>query len=102
RRVPVYLERNASYFKLANLRPTLTLCNTNIRRLPMISDIQPAPASRHLGADDLATGLEEIRRSPKNAGTVQMIVARPQAEQRCILERAELSPQQGLTGDRWR
>ena len=68
----------------------------------MITDIQAATVPRHLDADELAAGLEEIRRSPKNAGTVQMIVARPQAEQRCILERAELSPQQGLTGDRWR
>lgn len=58
-------------------------------------------APRHLDADQLAAGLAEIRRSPKNDGTVALIVARPRTEQRLCLERAELSPEEGLAGDRW-
>jgi Uncharacterized protein conserved in bacteria len=53
-------------------------------------------------AEELAEGLAEICRAPKDNGTLEMIVARPQSEQRIVLERAELSSDDGLRGDRWR
>jgi MOSC domain len=67
----------------------------------MISNIRSITAPRHLDADELARGLAEIRRSPKDGGTVVMIVIRPAGEERICLEKGELSPEDGLHGDRW-
>jgi len=68
----------------------------------MIADIQSTVAPRHLTAEELAQGLAEVCLAPKDVGTLQLIVARPQSEQRLALESAELSPEHGLLGDRWR
>ena len=45
--------------------------------------------------------LEVIREAPSDEGTVQMIVARPQTNERETLDRCELHPGQGLVGDNW-
>ena len=65
------------------------------------------PASRaadpaHLTAAELDAGLEEIRRSPRDEGIVELIVRRPETEQREVLDEAELDPDHGLVGDNWR
>ena len=57
---------------------------------------------RHLTMEELEAGLDEIRRAPKDAGVLQLIVRRPQIEQREILEQGELDPLEGLVGDSWK
>ena len=56
----------------------------------------------HLGAEELAAGLAEIRDAPADAGTVQMIVRRPAEDEREVLEEARLTLEDGVAGDHWR
>jgi len=56
---------------------------------------------RHLKGPELEAGLEEIRRSPRDEGRLELIVCRPETETREILETAELSLETGLVGDNW-
>jgi hypothetical protein len=56
----------------------------------------------HRNAEELAAGLEVIRRSPATAGTVEMIVRRPAEDAREVVEAGELSPADGLAGDTWK
>ena len=56
---------------------------------------------KHLTKDELEAGLDEIRLSPKNEGLLELIVRRPEIEQREVLEEAELRVDQGLVGDNW-
>jgi hypothetical protein len=58
-------------------------------------------AVKHLTHDELAAGIAEIRRAPRNDGMLKLIVRRPQSEQREVLEQAELNVAQGLIGDNW-
>lgn len=57
---------------------------------------------RHLTTAELEAGLEEIRRSPKDAGTLELIVRRPRVDEREVLEEAELDTSVGLVGDSWK
>lgn len=52
--------------------------------------------------DTLEAGLAEIRRAPRGAGTVELIVRRPVPEEREVLHEALLDPVEGLVGDCWR
>jgi hypothetical protein len=45
--------------------------------------------------------LETVRRSPSDAGSVELIVRRPSVGEREVLGVAELDLEQGLVGDRW-
>lgn len=56
----------------------------------------------YLSRVELEAGLEHIRQSPKDLGAVQMIVRRPHVDEREILEEAELTLDDGLTGDNWK
>ena len=58
-------------------------------------------AARHLTWDELEAGLDEIRRAPKDAGELMMIVRRPAVGVRDVLEEGELDPVEGLVGDSW-
>jgi hypothetical protein len=49
----------------------------------------------------LEAGLEEIRRSPKDEGALELIVRRPRIDEREALEEGELNPVEGLVGDSW-
>jgi MOSC domain-containing protein YiiM len=49
----------------------------------------------------LAAGLEHVRQAPGDDGTVELIVRRPQVEQRELLDEGELSVEEGLVGDCW-
>lgn len=51
---------------------------------------------------ELEAGLDTIRQSPKDAGTLVWIVRRPQVGEREVLPTGELSPTEGLVGDNWR
>jgi hypothetical protein len=56
---------------------------------------------RFLTLEELETGLEEIRRSPPNEGTLRMIVRRPRTDEREVLKEGELDVARGLIGDNW-
>jgi hypothetical protein len=59
-------------------------------------------AIKHLTMPELEAGLDEILRSPKDEGVVDLIVRRPQVNEREVLEAGELSVVEGLVGDTWR
>jgi MOSC domain-containing protein len=50
---------------------------------------------------ELEAGLEQIRRSPADRGSVELIVARPAEGERELLEIGVLDEAEGLIGDRW-
>jgi MOSC domain-containing protein YiiM len=56
---------------------------------------------RHLTSVELEAGLDEVRRSPRDRGTLALIVRRPRVDERETLAFAELDEHQGLVGDRW-
>ena len=57
---------------------------------------------KHLTMDELEAGLDAIRRSPKDAGVLALIVRRPQIEAREVLDEGHLDLVEGLVGDIWR
>lgn len=54
-----------------------------------------------LFSTDLEGALEYIIQSPKDAGTLDMIVRRPGVDEREVVEVAELDAAVGLVGDSW-
>ncbi len=56
---------------------------------------------RHLTREELDAGLDEIRRSPRDAGILELIVRRPGVGERETVAVAELDPVTGLVGDNW-
>ena len=58
-------------------------------------------AADHINLATLEAGLPEVRRSPKDAGVVELVVRRPAENEREILEQAELDVGVGLVGDNW-
>jgi hypothetical protein len=56
---------------------------------------------RFLGMAELEAGLEEIRKAPKDAGVLKLIVRRPAVNAREVLEAGELDEEAGLVGDTW-
>ena len=61
-----------------------------------------ATTFRHLTTAELEAGLDHIRAAPKDDGVLQLIVRRPEIDQREILEEAELDLIEGLVGDSWK
>lgn len=56
---------------------------------------------RHLTMAELEAALDHLRTAPKDEGVVELIVRRPQIDEREVLELAELDPLKGLIGDNW-
>lgn len=56
----------------------------------------------HLTIEQLEAGLGHIRQSPKNDGTLEMIVRRPEVEKREVLAEGTLDTTEGLLGDNWK
>jgi hypothetical protein len=56
---------------------------------------------RHLTMEELEAGLDDIRRSPKDEGALELIVRRPSVGERESLAEGELDVAQGLVGDTW-
>ena len=54
---------------------------------------------KHLTIDELEAGLEDITRSPKDGGVVEMIVRRPHVGAREVIEEGQLDLTEGLVGD---
>jgi len=50
---------------------------------------------------ELEAALPEIERSPRERGTVRLIVRRPRSGEREVLATATLDVEEGLVGDRW-
>ncbi|HKV37849.1 MAG TPA: MOSC domain-containing protein [Blastocatellia bacterium] len=57
---------------------------------------------RHLTMEELQAGLDWIRKSPKDQGTLDLIVRRPEIGQRELLQEGELDRVTGLVGDNWK
>ena len=56
---------------------------------------------RHLSMAELEAGLDPVRLSPSDVGTLDMIVIRPVSNERVVLDVCEASPEQAIHGDRW-
>ncbi len=56
----------------------------------------------HLSAVELEAGLNHIRQSPADDGVLDLIVIRPDVDQREVLQQGQLDLEQGLVGDNWK
>jgi len=50
---------------------------------------------------ELIEGLDHVAGAPVDAGVVELIVMRPEVDERVVLEVAQLDEHQGLVGDSW-
>ena len=50
---------------------------------------------------ELNAGLDPIRQSPSDVGTLHMIVVRPVTNERAVLTECDASPDGAIHGDRW-
>lgn len=55
----------------------------------------------HLTLAEMETQLDHIRQSPRDNGVLEMIVCRPDVDQRQMLFEAEVDVTRGLLGDSW-
>ncbi len=60
--------------------------------------MQQAP---HLTEIEIMAGLDEVRSSPQDHGSLNAIVIRPASDYRIRLEHCRLSPEGGTEGDAW-
>jgi MOSC domain-containing protein YiiM len=58
--------------------------------------------ARHLTLDELEAGLPGLLTSPRDQGTLELIVRRPAIGAREVLETGELDLADGLVGDTWK
>ncbi len=58
-------------------------------------------ATGHQSLEQLLGHTDHIQQSPKQRGTLELIVRRPQTDLREVVQSAELDLQQGLVGDNW-
>src|SRR5215471_1666288 len=65
----------------------------------MAESVEVSRDERTLG--ELLEGLGLVSEAPKDAGTLDLIVARPAVDERVELESAELDADSGLVADRW-
>ncbi len=66
-----------------------------------MSSSRLALIARHLTTAELEAGLDEIRRAPRDEGTLELIVRRPEVDEREVLDAGELNLEVGLVGDSW-
>jgi MOSC domain-containing protein YiiM len=57
--------------------------------------------ARHMSLDELNAGLSLILESPTDGGSVEMLVVRPEIDERVTPDSAELSAELGMHGDHW-
>lgn len=57
---------------------------------------------QHLMTEDLEKGLDHVRESPRERGTVELVVCRPSEDERRVLAEGRLTSDDGLVGDDWR
>jgi hypothetical protein len=58
--------------------------------------------NKHLTLQEMMAGLDHILSAPKDEGRLEMIVRRPQVDERQMLDEAELDSNEGLVGDSWK
>jgi len=58
--------------------------------------------ARHLSTEELEAGLDNIRQSPKDNGALEMLVRRPDSNEREVLDEGKLDLLEGLIGDNWK
>lgn len=56
---------------------------------------------KHLSTAELEAGLDEVRGSPSDIGTLELIARRPAVDEREVLTEAAFDVVAGLTGDNW-
>lgn len=56
---------------------------------------------QHRSVAELEAGLDDVRASPRDEGSLELIVARPAPGERAVLDVGELSLEVGLVGDTW-
>ena len=56
---------------------------------------------KHLTRQELEAALDHLRQAPKDEGVLQLIVCRPNVDEREVLDEAELDIEKGLIGDTW-
>jgi hypothetical protein len=56
---------------------------------------------RHLSYEEILGALPDVERSPRERGTLSLIVRRPRSGQREVLDAGTLDVAEGLLGDRW-
>jgi hypothetical protein len=98
------VNRKSSFHNLRHLRKSaaiLSFKNPWSALLTMI-EAKTITVMRHLTKDELEAGLDDIRNAPKDCGTVQLIVRRPETNEREVLEEASLDLVNGLLGDNWK
>src|SRR4051812_17368769 len=71
------------------------------RRDKRVAEKHLPTAAKHLSIDELEAGLDEIRQAPRDRGLLRLIVRRPRANEREVLEEGHLDPARGLVGDTW-
>ena len=59
-------------------------------------------SAKYLSMDELEAGLNEIEESPLNKGVLEMIVCRPEVDERKVLDEGTLDLELGLIGDNWK
>jgi len=64
-------------------------------------DVPQGDASRHLSLSQLEDRLRELEPAPRDEGRIAALFARPGTDRRLALEKARLSAEAGLEGDRW-
>ena len=57
--------------------------------------------AKHLTAQELEEGLDNILASPKDNGALELIVRRPEVDARESVAEGRLDTEQGLVGDNW-
>ena len=55
----------------------------------------------HRTTDELRAGLADVLASPTDGGTLDLIVRRPDVDEREVLEEGSLDVDEGLVGDNW-
>jgi hypothetical protein len=56
---------------------------------------------KHLTTEEIEIGLDKVIESPKDNGTLNLIVRRPHEDEREVLDAGELDIEKGLVGDDW-
>jgi hypothetical protein len=69
--------------------------------LVVIGGVLMPSVVRHLTREELEAGLADVRAAPKDEGSLQLIVRRPDVNAREILETGTLDLERGLVGDTW-
>jgi hypothetical protein len=65
------------------------------------SDEPSAHAEFHRDAETLRAGVDDVRRSPRDQGTLTAVVVRPAVYERRLLDTATLDLAVGVVGDSW-